>query len=485
MSKIVGQFERLVKNEYFLISIILFLAFVTRLYKVNSPIADWHSWRQADTASVTKIYVEEGIDLLRPRYHDISSIQTGIFNPKGLRLVEFPIYNVVHALLAINFTNFSLEVWGRLVSIISSLISTYLLYLIGKKFMGKWGGIISACFFAFLPFNIYFSRVVLPEPMAVSFALLSVWLFVKYLDNEKSLILYISAISFALAMMIKPFLFFYGVPIFYLAVRRYGIRNLIRDKKFLLAVDLALVPFFIWRTWINKYPAGIPFWQWAFNGDKIRFRPSFWRWIFGERLGHLILGSWGLIPFSFGFLKSKGKTYFSHVFLLGMFLYVAIIATANVRHDYYQIITIPAIALMLAQGTLSLWNFSQSQRWLARGLLIFSIGMMLLVGATQIREFYKINHPEIIRAGAAIDRIAPKEAKIIAPYNGDTAFLYQTGRSGWPAIDDSIDNLIKRGAEFYISVDLKHPDTQMLKERFSVIEETSEYIIIKLREKQK
>jgi len=61
MSKIVGQLERLVKNEYILISIILFFAFVTRLYKVNSPIADWHSWRQADTASVTKIYVEEGI----------------------------------------------------------------------------------------------------------------------------------------------------------------------------------------------------------------------------------------------------------------------------------------------------------------------------------------------------------------------------------------------------------------------------------------
>src|SRR3989344_7731029 len=113
MSKIVGQLERLVKNEYFLISIILFLALVTRLYKVKSPIADWHSWRQADTASVTKIYVEEGIDLLRPRYHDISSIQTGIFNPQGLRLVEFPIFNVIHALLTKAFTNFSLEVWGR------------------------------------------------------------------------------------------------------------------------------------------------------------------------------------------------------------------------------------------------------------------------------------------------------------------------------------------------------------------------------------
>lgn len=482
MSKFIGQVIRFLKNEYFLISIIIFLALVVRLYKIRNPIADWHSWRQADTASVSKIYVEEGIDLLNPRYHDISSIQTGIFNPKGLRLVEFPIYNAVHALFVRNFSNFSLEVWGRLVSIVSSLVSTYLLYLIGRKFIGKWGGVLSAFFFAFLPYNIYFSRVILPEPMAVTFALLSLWLFAMFLDSNKSLVLYLSAISFAFAMLIKPYLAFYGVAILFLAVKKYGIGGLIKEKRFLLAVDLALVPFFIWRIWINNYPAGIPFWQWAFNGDKIRFRPSFWRWIFGERLGHLILGSWGLVPFSYGFLKAKGKNYFSHVFLLGMFLYVVTIATASVRHDYYQIIAIPAVALMLAQGALNMWQVKQPEQLWARGLLIFSIAMMLLVGATQVREFYKINHPEIIRAGEAIDRIATKEAKVIAPYNGDTAFLYQTGRSGWPAIDDSIDNLIKRGAQFYVSVDLNHPDTQMVKERFRVVEETSEYVIADLRE---
>ena len=481
MSKIIEQLKRLLKNEYFLISIILIFAFLARLYKINNPIADWHSWRQADTASVTKIYVEEGINLLYPRYHDISSIQTGIFNPEGLRFVEFPVFNVIHASLYNTFATFSLEVWGRLLSIFSSLISTYILYLLGKRFIGKWGGILSAFFFAFLPFNIYFSRVILPEPLAVSFALFSMWLFVKFLDGEKSLPLYLSAISFAIAMLIKPFVFFYGLPLFYLAVKKYGLKGLFKDKRFLLAVDIALVPFFVWRIWINQFPAGIPFWKWAFNGDKIRFRPAFWRWIFVERLGRLILGTWGLIPFSFGLLKTKKENYFNLMFFFGVVLYAVVFATASVRHDYYQITMIPAISLLLAQGTINLWQTKNFENWLARPLLIFSIAMMLMAGAYQAKEYYKINRPEIIRAGAALDRIAPKDAIVIAPYNGDTAFLYQTGRRGWPAIDDSIDRIIEKGASFYVSVDLNHTDTQMVEERFRVVEKTSEYIIVDLR----
>ena len=58
------QFINTKKVEYFLFSLILILGFVVRLYKINNPVADWHSWRQADTASVTRIYVQNGINLL-------------------------------------------------------------------------------------------------------------------------------------------------------------------------------------------------------------------------------------------------------------------------------------------------------------------------------------------------------------------------------------------------------------------------------------
>jgi len=480
------MFSRLLKiknSEYIILSIILVLAFGVRLYKINNPLGDWHSWRQADTASVTRSYVEDGIQLLFPRYHDISSIQTGIFNPNGYRLVEFPIYNAIHALLVKNIPLFSLEVWGRLISIFSSLISAFLIFLIGKRFLGATGGLLASFFFAFLPFNVYFSRVILPEPMAVTFALFSIWLFVRFIDSGRYIHLYLSAVFFALGMLIKPFTAFYGVPIIYLALKKYNSKDIFRNIRILLALDLALVPFFLWRIWINGYPAGIPHFEWAFNGDRIRFRPAFWRWIFGERLGRLILGIWGLIPFSVGFLQT-GKNLFNHFFLLGMFFYVVIFATASVRHDYYQILIIPAISLTLAQGANFLWNNKEFNQILSRSLLVFSTILMIGIGGYQVKEYYKINHPEIIAAGEAVDRIAPKDALVIAPYTGDTAFLYQTKRWGWPVIETSLEETIKLGASFYVSVNFGDPDTKYAMENYKVVEESEKYVVVDLRERK-
>jgi hypothetical protein len=79
-------------NSKIILSLIFLLGFIVRLYRINAPLADWHSWRQTDTAAVTYRFKEEGVNLLQPQYFDISNIQSGEFNPKGYRMVEFPIF---------------------------------------------------------------------------------------------------------------------------------------------------------------------------------------------------------------------------------------------------------------------------------------------------------------------------------------------------------------------------------------------------------
>ncbi len=488
MRKLFERIKNLKNLEYILLSIILIFAFLVRLYKIGSPIADWHSWRQADTASVSRTYLERGINLFYPRYHDVSSIQTGIFNPQGYRFVEFPVFNAVHSFLAKSFPTLSLEIWGRLTSVFSALASTVFIFLIAKKLLGKRAALLAASFFAFIPYNIYFTRIILPEPMATTFALASLWLFIKFLGSERFVYLCLSGAAFGLSMLIKPFTFFYILPFIYLAHKKYGLKTIYKTPRllirFLVFVNIAFVPFIIWRAWINQYPQGIPFFSWAFNGDGIRFRPSFWRWIFGERLGHLILGGWGLIIFAFGLLGKGRGTKFSLSFLLGMLLYVVVFATASVRHDYYQIFVIPAVSLTMALGVLNMWNPPNFNKWISRILLVFSLVVMFFTSALQVKEFYKVNKPEIIEAGAAVDRLTPKDAWVIAPYNGDTAFLYQTKRWGWPAIDDSIENIIKKGADYYVSVNLVDPDTKMVREKFRLVEETPSYVIFDLHKKR-
>lgn len=484
MNKIINRVKNIKNIEYLILSLILILGFVVRLYKINSPLADWHSWRQADTASVTRTYLERGLNLLYPRYHDVSSIQTGYFNPQGYRFVELPIYNVIHFFLYKAYPKLTLEVWGRLLSVFSALVSSFFLFLIGRKFTGKWGGLLTAFFFCVIPYNIYFTRVILPEPLGQTFALVSLWLFIKFIDTEKDSLLYLSGLIFALSLLIKPFTYFYAFPAIYLVSKKYGIKNILQTPKllikFLIYSDLLLVPLLLWRGWIGRHPEGIPFFTWAFNGDLIRFRPAFWRWIFGERIGRLILGIWGLIPFVLGAVFKK-KNYFNLVFMAGALSYVFLVATASVRHDYYQIFIIPPVSLLLAEGSLYLWNQAVFNKWLSRPILVFSILMMIGMGAYQVKEYYKINHPEIIVAGQAVDKLTPKDALVIAPYNGDTAFLYQTRRWGWPAVDDSFENIIKKGASYYVSVDLGSTDTKYVAARYKTIAKTDQYLIVDLR----
>lgn len=477
-------FKKIFLNECFWLTLIIIGAFIVRLYKIGNPIADWHSWRQADTASVTRSFIERGINFLYPSYQDISSIQTGIFNPKGYRFVELPIFNLGHFLLAKYIPQISFDEAGRLTSIFASLVSTYLLYLLGKKFFGIWGGILAGFFYAFLPYNIFFTRIILPEPVLVTFGLAAIYFFVKYIDNKSLIFFFLSAVFLAVSILIKPFAAFYGLPLIYLFFEKHGIVKTLRTGRLLilllLYLNICLIPFFLWRAWINEYPSGIPFFEWAFNGDGIRFRPAFWRWIFGERLGRLILGIWGIVPFVFGLLLRKKTSGFIYTFLLGMFLYVSVIATANVRHDYYQIIIIPAIVLVLANGVVNFIELKEFNKIILGTVLVFSLAMMFGMSFYQVKEFYKINHPEIIEAGKDLDQIASKDALVIAPYNGDTAFLYQTKRWGWPAIDDSVEALIKKGADYYISVTPWDKDTQEIIKKYQTIKETPKYLIVDL-----
>ena len=102
--------------------LVFFFGFILRLYKFDAPIADWHAWRQADTSAVSKFFVKDGFDVFHPRYYDLSNVPSGVHeNPEGYRFVEFPIYNLVQAIPYKFIGIITIEQWGRLVTIFSSL----------------------------------------------------------------------------------------------------------------------------------------------------------------------------------------------------------------------------------------------------------------------------------------------------------------------------------------------------------------------------
>lgn len=467
---------------------ILVLALIVRLYKIDNPVADWHSFRQADTASVTRKFVEKGVNLLVPTYHDLSNIQSGLDNPEGFRMVEFPLYNLLHLEVFRLVPGIGLDMAGRLTSVILSLVSTVLLYLIVNKLSGYFMAFLASIFMAILPFNIYYSRVILPEPLMIASLLASYWFLVRVSETtliKKRINLIFSAVFLSIAVLVKPFALFFALPHLAILFRSLAKKEL-NFADILSYATISLVPFGLWRKHIMQYPTGVPVSNWLFNNNGIRFRPAWFRWLFGERLGKLILGSWGTTLLALGIVAKptqEGITYW--LWGMGTVIYFAVIATGNVQHDYYQAIIVPFLCIFLAKGTILLMSLSRTvySRSLTLLMTLFVIVFTVGMSGYDVKGYYQVNNPVIIEAGKRVDELTPKNAKIIAPYNGDTAFLYQTHRSGWPLGYD-IEKHIAQGATYYVSVNFDD-EVHFLENKYQVIEKTEKYIIIKLEPKSK
>lgn len=483
------------KNLFFIIALCIILvgAFVVRLYRFSNPIADWHSWRQADTSAVSKNFIEHGFDILHPQYFDISNVQSGLDNPHGYRFVEFPIYNIFQAGGYDSFHIFTLEEWGRIITIISSCLTVLFLFLIGKRYGNKWIGILAAFFFAFLPFSIYYGRTVLPDPSMAMTILGGIYFFGKYLDADKKLenknyelrkyIWFVISLLFtAVSLLLKPYALFFTLPFLVLAFEKYRFAFL---KKWQLWVFLILtiVPLAAWRIWIMQYPEGIPVSAWLFNGGDIRFKGAYFYWIFGERISKLILGYVGIAFVILGLFKiDKEKHYpFFLSFLISSLLYLVVIARGNVQHDYYQILIIPTVALFVARGVFMMYQFAGKLNKIVATLsFAFLLFLTLSLSWYYVRDYFNINNIAIVEAGEKADQILPKDAKVIAPYDGDTTLLYYINRKGWPSFEHSAQDLQKMGATDMVFVNPDSQTIQNLSQQYKVIASSSAYIILKL-----
>ncbi len=481
-------------SHYKWLLIVVVLAFAVRLYKITNEPLDWHAFRQADTASVTREYVKHGIDLLVPHYQDLSNIQSGQDNLLGYRMVEFPLVNAIAAWLVINLGT-PLVVTSRMVSVLFSLGTLVSLYFLVEKLSGKTTALLTAIIFGVLPYSVFYSRAILPEPAMLFFSTASLLAFHYWLE-QKTVVRYVTVmITLVIALLIKPsivFLFpvYFGLIFFKeLPIKKWTV-SFVLQKTFYYGVVLA--PIFgvsaavllVWRKWIEQFPSGIPALDWLFNSNGIRLRPAWFRWLFWERLTKLISGYFGvaLLPFNLISFKKEIVVYASWWF--GILTYLIVIATGNVQHDYYQIIAVPIICISLARGAVLLHSLL-SKRW-GQQLAQVVVGGMLLGGLwlswQHVSGYYNINHYEYMTAGQALDRVAPADALVIAPAFGDTQFLFQTNRRGWP-IGFEIEDKIAKGATYYVNTSYDD-EARRLEQEYTVVEKTDKYIIINLQQKK-
>ena len=485
------------KTVQIILTGILLLGFVVRLHGFDNPIADWHSWRQVDTSAVSRNFVNQGYDVLHPRYDDISNVQTGVDNPEGYRFVEFPLYNLFQAGFYQLFGIFSIEQWGRLVSMFASVLTGLFLYLIVSKHSNKPIGLLTTFFYMFIPYNIYYGRTILPDTTMVTAVTGGIYFFDKWVEEKvnrkkqkSKTSLKNTYLSFVLALvltssafLLKPYALFFVLPMLAIVYQQWGWR-FIKVWELYFFAAIAVAPLIGWRIWITQYPEGVPANMWLLNGNGIRFRPSFFRWLFYERLTKLISGYAGMLILAFGVFKlwkMKEKWFFLS-FIVSSLLYISIFATGNVQHDYYQILVMPSVSICFAIGSYYLYALRFKKFPAGRIILIAALVGMFWFGWQQIKDYFNINNRSIIAAGAAVDRLTPKDAKVVANLTGDTTLLYHTKRKGWPSFQADMPILVQKGASYLVLLNPTEADMVFAK-TYKILEKTDQYIIFDLRNK--
>ncbi len=476
--------------DFILLALILAVALLFRLYKIDVPLADFHSWRQADTAAVARNFVNNGFNLLKPTYDDLTSNQSGLENPKGSRLVEFPLYNATFAALYKYLPVTSLEVYGRLVTVFFSLILIACLYFLLLKETSRFAACVGSLVYAVFPFFVFFSRVILPHTMALTCVFLSLTLLYLF-SNEKNkfknaIQFSLATIFFALSLLITPFSVFYFLPTAYLFIKKYK-WSIYKNLPVYLFYALAITPLFLWRKYISQFPEGVPvnFWFMTYvntpEGIKYIFlRPAFFRWIFYERINNIILGGYLTVFFVLGMLV-KSKKYFFLSILISALAFLFTFEGVNVQHAYYQILILPAIAIFVALGVDFVFKdnkyFINPLLLSLASLLIF--GFSFLISYYQVKDYYNYS-ADLVSIANIVRALTKQDDKIVTDTIGDTTLLYLSQRHGAPSVYKDFGELHKDGYKYFVTLKKEVISDLKSKGKYELVFENEKFAIFRL-----
>jgi len=164
-----------------LLFLILLVALGVRLRGITNPLLDDQAWRQADTASMSSHMLGHLTDI--PSVFLPQLNYDGV-TPQRVEL-EFPF---LPYLLACTWTLFGwADIWGRLWSVVLSLVTVGGVYYLGRKMFTDRAGLLAATIYALMPLSIYYGRVVMPEPMAQAWsiwALAMIWRWKNSLEDR-------------------------------------------------------------------------------------------------------------------------------------------------------------------------------------------------------------------------------------------------------------------------------------------------------------
>lgn len=218
------------KKEYLILAGVFIIAAVVRIIKFDAP----------DLVMDSVVYSRLGKNLIEfGRYEFGENFNMGVFFPPG--------YPIFIGLMNLIFNDLFFS--AKLVSSVTSIMSVFLSYLVGKELYDERSGLFAALLFAIYPVIILVSVQGYSDAPFIFFILLSIYIFILSLRTDKIMIFAFLGVASAMTFYMRPEgIFVLLLPLLQL----FGVfsNKLFFNKKYLTRIS---VVFFIFVISVAPY----------------------------------------------------------------------------------------------------------------------------------------------------------------------------------------------------------------------------------------
>ncbi|WP_058485116.1 ArnT family glycosyltransferase [Defluviitalea phaphyphila] len=472
-----------IKEKIIITIIFIFILGLRIPYINNSPYETGERWRQSDTESIARNFVEYKFNIFYPQLNYDGPM------PNYVQL-EFQITTYIIAIL---YKIFGYKYWiARLVPISFFMGSCFFLYLISKTYYSIEKTMITLIFYGIFPINIFFSRAIMPESGALFFYLGAFYYFIKWTNTSKIKYLYISSIFTALAISQKIPIIFVGIPMIVIALKKYK-TDIFKIKEIYYFGIISLGFPLLYFTWAKniaefKFVSNIAskhiflrMFTDFLTKEALEFFKS--KMIQGYTLQILLLFLIGI------FMINWEREFDIGIWLLAMILEFILIV-AVIRLYYYLIFISPLIAIIASKPLSMIWKHKYGGVWIS--LIIMWIGITTYKGLIP----YYIEKVDLIKQADMVKKYTKKEDLIVVGTQ-DPALINASERKGWRAnikyydyipkdLEKEIEYYINNGAKYFVPMkgwiyNDNGEYKRYLDNNFKKIKNTEGYYIYKLK----
>jgi 4-amino-4-deoxy-L-arabinose transferase-like glycosyltransferase len=491
-----------------LVFVICVLAVAARLILINQPYVDHWSWRQSDVAAITRNFLQNGFRFAYPQI-DWAGDAPGYVG------TEFPILPFTAAAC---YKFAGVHEWiGRIQAVILFSVSVPFFFLLVRETFGSTAAVWATFFYSFAPLNIFAGRSFMPDVPSLSFAIVGLYFFLRWIEHGEFSLFFVAAIAISLSFLIKITSIIIVAPLMYLAVAEGGDLGSVRlpsacsvrgqrpRLQLILFTAIALIPSAIWYWHAHEiaqefYPHHF------FGAGGIQIESFSWYW----QIAHQTfvssftpaLSAMALVGLFVPQSRDRRYSHLFHWWLAAMIVFLIIVGYGN-RHRWYQLPLVPIVAAFAGAGCAFVGSRISSRLAAITSSILLAVTFVILA-VVYVRPFYESSAAQLRDAGLELKKVTPPDALIVAADMGDPTIFYYADRKGWHFLekdaicngnpDDSeqaienLERLRRRGATHFVFTKNTFWWMQSyleflsyLSEHATLIEATPQFTIYRLR----